>query len=217
MVTADQSQYEDTHKSARIYYCTAIACAVIPLAAGSLVYWIWRYTRWQSLPQLGVMTIMCGLVFFLAGVIFLALFWVNESRSPSASRTKLARKTVLAAALLLVNFPAAAFYAWSAIDHMPETMVRIVNSSDQDLDSFALHGPGVEIDARPIRAGSSSRKFLDFTGNGTLEFVARQQELRFNGQLLPQVTNRFGGSVTVMVKPGGDFEVTHSTPRWAAD
>jgi hypothetical protein len=114
---------------------------------------------------------------------------------------------MLVAALLVINFPAAAFYALSAINLMGQSTIEVFNDSGQRIDSFRMTGPGIDIEAGPIEAGEMTRYFVDFQDEGTLAFTARQQDVRFEGMLSEYIANGTIGTLTARVQPGGKFEV----------
>jgi hypothetical protein len=210
-MAAENTPVGATPGRARTYYWIVIACGAIPLAVGSIIYWTWLHTRSDELPPLGLLTVLLGIVFFFVGTVFLVLYLVNESRNPKTARNDLVERAVVAGALLLANFPVAAYYAVSAVQHMMDAVVQIENDSGTRLDSFVIRGPGVSVEIGPIRAGGTKQEYLRFRGSGSLDFTARQKELEFEGQLSETVFGGTTGTVTVVVKPDGKFEAIDST------
>lgn len=206
-VTLDRSTRQESEKLHPLLK-TAIACGAVPLATGTLIYLAWWFTRWDALPGFGLLNIFCGLVLSFVGVICLAGYLINERRS--VPRASLVVQALLVSGLLLVNYPAAAFYALSAIDLMGRCTVHIANESDTTIESLILIGPGVKVEAGPVQPGGNTSRTLDFVGDGTLDFSAKQQNASFKGQLAGYVTGGIGGEIVVRVKPDGKFEVHDS-------
>ncbi|HEX2477136.1 MAG TPA: hypothetical protein VHK01_20440 [Lacipirellulaceae bacterium] len=179
----------------------ALACGVIPLIIGSAIYFAFRATRLDWLPIAGYFTILAGLTFFAVGVMCLVAYVYR--------RRGLDLTTFLLGALLFSNFPAAAIYGLSAIGLMTQYVVQVVNESDAVIDSFLVEGPGVRTELGPIQIGESKQCRVFFDADGNLTFNARQQPLRFDGEIEGYVTNNLGGEARVQIKPGGKFVVLH--------
>jgi hypothetical protein len=186
-------------KVGRALLWTAFACGAIPLAVGSAIYFTFRVTRHESLAIAGIYTILGGLSFFAVGVMCLAahVYW----------RRDFDVATLLLGSLLLSNFPAAAIYGLSAIGLTTQYVVQVINGSDVVVDSFIVEGGGVHVEFGPIQVGESKQCRVFFDADGTLRFKARQQQLRFDGEIEGYVTRNVGGMATVQIKPDGKFEV----------
>jgi hypothetical protein len=173
----------------------------IPLAVGSAIYFMFRATRNESLAIAGFYTILAGLVFFAVGIICLVAY--------AYRRHDFGARTLLAAVLLSCNFPLAFIYAVSAAGLMTQYVIDVANESDAVVDSFIVEGPGVRAELGPIQIGDSKQGRVFFDADGSLTFTARQQQLRFGGEIEGYVTNNLGGMATIRIKPGGNFEVLH--------
>jgi hypothetical protein len=114
--------------------------------------------------------------------------------------------------LLLANFPAAAFFTLSAIDVSTRYTVRVFNDSDRPIESLVVSGPGVRVELGPIAPGQRTRRHIHFHGDGTLDFSARQQELRLSGQLEGYVTSSMGGDKSIRVRESGVYEIQSHVP-----
>lgn len=120
---------------------------------------------------------------------------------PAARRVRFQRRVALA--LLCVNFPVSAFYAYSAIVVFTRYTLVVVNDSDQPVESFVVTGPDVDIELGPIPAGGRTQRHLRFGGDGKLAFEMTQQQSRFGGELEGYVTPNFRSRKTVKIKQGG--------------
>jgi hypothetical protein len=147
----------------------------------------------------GLLNILMGLFLFLVGISSLLRYQSIKGDD---------WRGLLVGGLLFLNFPLAAFYLLSAVAHMSDCMVQIVNESGAPVESFVIKGPGVDVEAGPIRLGGRARRFLSFHGDGTLDYSLRQQELDLGGQLSEYVTGGMVGELSVNIKPGGKVEVS---------
>ena len=188
----------------------AIVCGAVPLAAGTLIYLAWRVTRWDALPGLGLLNIICGLVLSLIGVVCLIGYLIRELRQPRIPQATLFVQVLLVSGLLLVNYLAATLFVMSAVDLMAQCTLHVANESTSTIESFVLIGPGVRVEAGPIQPGGSTSRTLDFQGDGMLKFAAKQQNVSFDGLLVDYVTSGMGGEIVVRVKPDSKFEVQNN-------
>ncbi|HEY3393934.1 MAG TPA: hypothetical protein VGK58_14575 [Lacipirellulaceae bacterium] len=188
-------------KGNRLLLQTAIVCGVIPLTIGSAIYFGFRITRLDWLAIAGYFTILAGLGFFAVGITCLVAYAYRQDG--------LDGRTVLVGLLLLSNFPAAAFYALSAIALITQYTVQVVNESGAKIDSFVVEGPGVRVELGPIQVGEIKRTRVFFDDDGTATFTARQQQTRFDGEIDDYVSRNMGGEAIVQIEPGGNFVVLH--------
>jgi hypothetical protein len=180
----------------------ALAFGTIPLIVGSAIYFAFRATRLDWLPIAGYFSILAGLAFFVVGIACLIAYAYRQRGVDG--------RTLLVGLLLLFNFPAAAFYALSGFALITQYVVTVVNESDATIDDFVVDGPGVQVELGPIQVGESKQCRVFFDADGTLMFNARQQQLRFDGEIEGYVTGNLGGMATVRIKPGGNFTVLHA-------
>jgi hypothetical protein len=167
----------------------------------------------------GLLNILGGLVLFGIGCTCLVTYMSREEKISRVRWIPLQLQSFLVGALLFLNFPLAIIYVSWSIDLMGQYLIRVVNESEATVESFVLKGPGVEVELGPLPPRTAKRRYLDFTGDGTLSFTARQGQLQFDGEVEGYVTGGFGSEATVHVQPAGQFVVQQerSTPRWAND
>ena len=185
----------------------AIVLGAVPLLAGTLIYGVWRITQWPWLMGAGLVTIYAGLVAFIVGSFALSRHLWREYRTRTARSRSLWLQGVLVGGLLLANFPAAAFFALSAADIYTRYTVRVHNESDLPIESLIVTGPGVHVELGPIAPGEHALEHIHFSGDGTLDFSARQQELQFGGRLEEYVTGNWEGDTTIHIRRRGVFEI----------
>ena len=182
----------------------AILCGAIPLVAGSLVYFTWRLTEWDWITIAGISVIAVGVASFIAGAACLLRHLWREFCVERAARHRLWIQGLLVGSLLLINFPLALFYVFSADEISTRYTVRVVNKSGAPIDSFILTAPRVRIELGPIPAGDRVRRHLHFVGN--LDFSARQQQHQFDGQVEEYFDGISRGEKFIIIKDGGIFE-----------
>jgi hypothetical protein len=113
----------------------------------------------------------------------------------------------MAGGLLLANFPAAAFYADSAIEILSRYTVRVHNDSNRPIESLVVTGPSVRVEMGPVSPSQYAVRHLQVRGDGRLDFSARQQELQFGGQLEGYVTHGSPGETIIRVRRRGSYEI----------
>jgi hypothetical protein len=154
--------------------------------------------------MMGLMTILIGVVAFLGGAVCLILHLKQYSKATQSSPLN----SLLVGALLIANFPAAAFYISSAIDISTRYTVRVYNDSNHTIESFKILGPGIETEIGPISSGLKVIQHSHPTTDGSLRFTARQHGLNFDGELEGYVTGGLGGDKTVRIKEKGSYNIT---------
>jgi hypothetical protein len=155
----------------------------------------------------GIWMLLLGLATVIAGEIVLVLHVRRASRQASPGERHGRLRTILVAALLLTNFPAAAFYALSALEFSTRYTVRVRNDGGVTLESFVVTGPGTSIEMGPIAPGGQAKTHLHFRGDGALRFSARQQGRDVGGVIDGYVTTNFSGKKIVRVGRNGDFRI----------
>lgn len=191
---------------------TAILCGAMPLLVGTLIYGLWRFTRWHWLEAAGLFTIPLGFAAFIAGAVSLLCHLKRELRVVErAKRGPLWVRALLVGGLLLINFPAAALYTLSAIEVATRYTIHVHNDSDQPVQSLVVTGPDIRVELGPLVPGQQARRHLHFRGDGTLDFSACQQELQFSGQLDGYVTGGLGGEKSIRIRPGGAYEIQRAS------
>jgi hypothetical protein len=192
----------------------ATVCGALPLATGTLIYVCWRTTRWDWLIGAGFITIAAGVVLFFVGAGSLLAGATRDVPRESIPGQRWRRQVVAAGCLLLLNFPAAAFYVRSAEDILTRTTVDVINDSPNAIESFVLEGPGIYKEVGPIAAGQQIRRHLHFRGPGTLSFVAKEQGIEFRGVIEGYVCFDVGGRATIRMTAPKIWRVEHPTERW---
>lgn len=185
-------------------YRAALACGVLPLAAGTSIFALWVVTRWEWLMPAGVFTLFLGLALFVVGALALARFCWLGLRMPEPP-PGFWRATAIAAALLLSNFPAAGTIIWKVGDLYSRYTVVVRNESGRALEDVRISGGGCEAVFGTIAPGEEERRSFLIQHDGQLEIHAdglgRQT-------IVGYVTNSMGGHTTVTVHPDGTVTTT---------
>jgi hypothetical protein len=207
---------------------TATFCGALPLVSGTLIYLCWRVTRWDWLMVAGFITLLAGLMLFFVGAVSLLAGASHDIPRESIPGRRWRLQVSAIGCLLFLNFPAAAFYLYSADDVLTRTTVDVINDSPSVIESFVLEGPGVQQEIGPLAAGQQEigplaagqqiRRHLHFRGKGTLQFVAKSQGIEFRGTIEGYVCSDIGERATVRVTSPKNWRIEHRTePEWEGD
>ena len=191
----------------------ATVCGALPLATGTLIYLCWRVTRWDWLIGAGLILIAVGLVLFFVGAVSLLAGATRDVHRGSIPGQRWRRQVAAAGCLLLLNFPAAVFYLYSAEDVMTRTTIDVINDSNTAIESFVLEGPGIQKEVGPLAAGQHVRRYLQFRGAEICSFVAKEQGIEFHGVIDGYVCSSIGGQATIRVTGPKTWRVEHPAER----
>jgi hypothetical protein len=188
----------------RTAYQVSLFCAILPLAAGLLIFGTWLATGWIWLMQAGMLTIMGGLVLVPIGLIALVRAWwlARNAKQP------LGLSGACCAVLLFSNFPVAAGLVFAA--HQIETAYTVVitNSSTEEIRNVRVFGAGCEESYGDLGPGEEAERTFWVQSEGTLEFVADGPTNTYQQTVDGYVTNGLGGWVSVTVNPDGSVSVS---------
>ncbi|MEY3394901.1 MAG: hypothetical protein RL346_1137 [Verrucomicrobiota bacterium] len=182
---------------------SAIALGATPLILGSLIYVTWRLTRWPFLEMMGLLALPLGFIAFLIGTTCLIVHLRNETRIGITAQRTLIPRALMVGGLLILNFPAAAFYTGSAIKLHTRYTVEVRNESGQPIDSLSILGPGVNTAPVSIAPGKTIEQHLRFKHDGELTFSLNQHGSEIRGVIEPYVTGGLGGHATLRIHPRG--------------
>jgi hypothetical protein len=107
------------HRSYRI----ALACGLIPLLTGTLIFITWLGTRWQWLEMAGLFTLLLGPFFILAGMGNLFRFHWLTAAGGTVTRRQRWLRSLLCTGLFGFNFVAAAGILRSVDSVMTQDLV----------------------------------------------------------------------------------------------
>jgi len=190
----------------------SVACGAAPLAAGIVIYLLWRITEWHGLYFFGIANILAGVFFFLVGAVSLAWHLRDDQGVQRTRRHPLWLEGILVGGLLLINFPVAAYLTYSVWDVMTRCTVTVLNEGDRPIDGLVLTGPGVQTKVGRVPGGARRTRHLHVRGDGALAFAGQLQDRPIGGTVDGYVTSGMGGAVTLRVKADGTYEVEWVRP-----
>ena len=182
------------------YFWVALICGLVPMAVGTGVFVTWLVTRSNSLPIIGLFTIMGGGFLFVVGVATLVKYLVDSRSRPV--RHWLVRGA-LAATILLANFPLACTYMSLAQRHT----VVVTNKTSTTIDQVVLSDPiGKQWKKGPIAPGASVTFHLHSKGEGSVDFTATSSGRTVKGTAIGFITtNQSGEHATIVLNPDGSY------------
>jgi hypothetical protein len=195
----------------------AILCGAVPLLLGTLIYTAWRFTRWPWLETAGLFVIFAGLISVTFAAVLLVRHLYRDFRVSRSFRTTNWFQVMVVGAILLLNFPAATIFTVSAINLVTRYTIHVSNQSGTSIESFVVTGPGVLVELGPIASGQRVQHHLQFAGDGSLDFTARQGQSEFSDQLEGYVTGGWGGDTTIRVLPERRYEIQKRNGATAND
>lgn len=185
----------------------ATVFGTIPLLLATIIYTIWRFTRWAWLETAGFCWLFLGLASVVIGIAIVVRHLWREFRASGQISGKTWLQAALISGVLLVNFPVAGFFTLSAINLVTRYTVHVINNSGSPIENFVVTGPGICVELGSIADGDQLQRHLHFAGDGSLDFTARQNRFKIAGQLEGYVTGGMGGETTIQMLPGGKFEL----------
>lgn len=194
-------------------YKIAIVCGLLPLLVGTTTFVAWLATDIGELVVFGLFVFFVGLGVFLVGVIALRRF-VTRAKKEGVAHV---RYTAIAAAILLLNFPAA--FAYMAIADSMETsfFVTIENEFSEPIrDLVFINSPGDNFPIADIDPGSKYSHCFDFLGDGgdgDVKFSMTVNDSTRTGFLLGYITPNMGVRAKMHLTEAGQVEVSESTNR----
>lgn len=193
-------------------YLSILITGFFPLCLGTGIFISWYWLGDDRWILAGFATIAIGLFCFLAATLALAS-WFRQAREKGLLPTRTCWVRVgLALAILLANFPAAAWYLYKGYDILFRYTVSVTNHSSQPIDMVKVvfvHGSTpTEYDLGTVEPGNSLQNHLRFEGEGHVDYVLRFDGEEQTGPLFGYVTSGLKGiSVTLVLQPDGTIQV----------
>jgi len=127
----------------RIFFRVALACGILPMAAGLIIVTLYYFFEWEGILAVGMLAIPIGSGVVLTGLL-LAITWYVRHRSvteyldiPTRRRTGF-----FLLFLLLANFPVGAFcvFAGNALGiKPPPVLIYISNETGSAITDVTVH------------------------------------------------------------------------------
>ncbi|HEY2587125.1 MAG TPA: hypothetical protein VGI81_15365 [Tepidisphaeraceae bacterium] len=157
-----------------VLFRIAVGCGLSVLVGGVGIFALWLLVGGKSLMLAGVLWIPIGCLLFVVSVVTLIAYtWIQRKVDGRLSRGLL-KRVVLAALLLLANFPAA-YGCLSGASYLGDCRLVVVsNESDTLVDSFVIDEPGGSHELGPIAVHSTvSHRFRTST-RGSINYRVAQ-------------------------------------------
>ncbi len=150
------------------YQPLAIKFGLIPLVAGISCLLLWLPTRAEVLETIFVLVIMIGTGLVSFGLLFLMVFFFNESKQLQLSRRETWKRTLVALAVLLINFPAAVLCLWIATYYGSQLILIVENDTDHAIVAAEISGGGVRGFHGPLGAPGAPAEPAKWREAGTV-------------------------------------------------
>lgn len=191
-------------------YKIAVACGVLPLLAGTITFGAWLATDSDALMLVGISVILVGLGLFVAGAIALRRFVVSAKKAA----VSYVRRTVIVAAILVLNFPLALAYMAIADTMVTGIFVTIANDFSGPIRNLVVTDPrGATFPVENIEPGSRHSSCFDFSGEGTVKFSMTASGLAHSGILIGYITPSMGLRAELRLTADGEVEISESLGR----
>lgn len=122
---------------ATLRYRIAIACGLVPMVLGTVIFVAWLFTDLDALEIIGVLFIYGGVLLFAVGIGSLSAF-VSRARKAGSTYRK---PTALALAILVLNLPLCAAYISIAFALESAHVVAVVNRAGMPIEGLTLTDP----------------------------------------------------------------------------
>ena len=202
----------------RDLYQAALLCGLAPLLIGTTIFLVWLVTRWPVFEAAGFITILCGVPSVIVGFVLLAASVFTQSSSPgarqgSANRRRALIRYVAAIAILLINFPAAAFIVSTVSEIMTRYVLTVANDGPRPLEDTIVSGGGITARFGTIGRGAEVTRVFNIQRDGELILRTKRGDNDIELTIDGYVTNGIGGNMVVVAKSDGTFDVNENPKK----
>ena len=176
---------------------TAVACGALPMVCGvaALVVFLLSEADADSIVEtwmnVGTLILIGGLVLFCLGLVTLGVYLLKGRRQGVPGRD-LAQNSLMTFILLLVNFPAALACIWVAGASITRVRINLVNESTTVVEDLNITWPGGDKYVGDLGPLDKAKLSFLVSGDGTVDFTARQGGESCEGNLIGYVTPNMG-------------------------
>lgn len=197
-------------------YRNAFICGIVPLTVGTSAFILWlvlpNWFMMAVMALLGGPTLICGIIMFLVGGFELFCAWRQALKDPSIPRSRLRRRILTCAGLLLVNFPVAgAIFQFVSMSELRFT-IEVRNDFSQPIENVLVFGGGIEASYGTLHPGESALRSFRIRRDGILEFKAHSQSACHEEIIKGYVTHGDGGLMTLTVHSDGTIAINERDP-----
>ena len=185
-----------TQRSSKAWLKIAVACGALPMMGGvaALIVFLRSEATAKSLEvwgKVGAAVLIGGLALFCVGLVTLSTYLLKGRRQGVPGRD-LAQNTMMTLILLLVNFPAALACIWIADDSISSIKIHFMNESTTVVEDIHITWPGGEQGIGDLAPDDTARISFLVSGDGMVDFTARQGGEPCGGNLIGYVTPNMG-------------------------
>jgi len=185
-----------TQRSSKAWLKIAVACGALPMMGGvaALIVFLRSEATPYSLEvwgKIGAAVLIGGLALFCVGLVTLSTYLLKGRRQGVPGRD-LAQNTMMTLILLLANFPAALACIWIAGDSISSIKIHFVNEATSVVEDLHITWPGGEQRIGDLAPDDTARISFLVSGDGTVDFTARQGGEPCEGNLIGYVTSNMG-------------------------
>jgi len=186
----------------------ALACGLVPLVSGIVVYLLWIGSRWEVLKLVGFFVIAAGIASIFVGVISL-IFSLRHSLSLGHPIKQNLPKCILIATIFLSNFLAAGAIIASVLSIETRYTIQLVNQSKQKLSSITISGGGCLIEVPDLPASATTTQHFYIKQDGSLNIKAKTDDTELEQVIESYVTNGMGGNAKITVDENNNVLIEH--------
>jgi hypothetical protein len=189
-------------------YRIALACGLLPMAVGTLVFLGYLVSRDMSFAVLGFFTIFAGLAATFVAAVCLAVYYAQMKRAGEADRVVARRNLWRAAAVVIANFPLAGLYAGVGLfmlNRQSERVNVVIANQDATPTLVQLDTGGDTQVVGPIAAGGTGSATIEFGGKGLSATLTRSGQPTTRQTILDHMdedTVGFGMPLNLVIKNG---------------
>lgn len=186
----------------------ALACGLVPLVSGIVVYLLWIGSRWEVLKLVGFFVIAAGIASIFVGVISL-IFSLRHSLTLGHPIKQNLPKCILIATIFLSNFLAAGAIIASVLSIETRYTIQLVNQSKQKLSSITISGGGCLIEVPDLPASATTTQHFYIKQDGSLNIKAKTDDKELEQVIESYVTNGMGGNAKITVDENNNVLIEH--------
>lgn len=186
------------------YHKMSLACGLVPMLCGVLIFTGWLITRADWLVIAGLANISGGFLLFLCGLLFIGAFIRSEHKVGNGFPLN---KSLIALGILLFNFPLAAMALYAAEYLMGTSTLSIKNDSPYAITDVFLKERDLTYRFPNIPSNEEATQTFHFKYEGSVEFGLTLNGNEKHGILFGYVTGGMGANATMIIDKKGNIEI----------
>jgi hypothetical protein len=194
-------------------YRVAIACGLVPLLIGLIIFGAWLPTRAVFLQMLGLIALCLGVILFFVGAFALLRYRHLAKLNPHNTPQQVLRASLRCWFVLLINFP----ISWAIINGVSAIescyTVTAENKSNLAFEDIQIRGGGNNEALGNIGPGEQATYRLFFDSEGAVEISAKHRGERLKATLDGYVSPGLGGRADVVFQADATINVSHPNHR----